>query len=62
MPWNECNHMDERLRFIARILEGEKMSVACRDAGISRKTGYKFYNRYLEEGVRGLAQQALEAL
>lgn len=58
MPWNECNHMDERLRFIARILEGEKMSVACRDAGISRKTGYKFYNRYLEEGVRGLEDRA----
>ncbi|MEM1146094.1 MAG: IS481 family transposase [Pseudomonadota bacterium] len=58
MPWNESNHMDERLRFIARILEGEKMSVACREAGISRKTGYKFYNRYLEEGVRGLEDRA----
>ncbi len=26
MPWNECKPMDERLRFIARLLEGEKMA------------------------------------
>ena len=26
MPWQECCKMDERLRFVARILEGEKMA------------------------------------
>ena len=26
MPWNECKPMDERLRFIARLLEGERMA------------------------------------
>jgi len=30
--------MDERLRFIARLLEGEKMAVLCREFEISRKT------------------------
>ena len=25
MPWNECKPMDERLKFIARLLDGEKM-------------------------------------
>ena len=54
MPWNECNHMDERLRFVARILEGEKMAVACREFGISRKTGDKIFNRYREAGIKGL--------
>jgi hypothetical protein len=34
MPWNECKPMDERLRFIARLLEGEKMSPLCREFGI----------------------------
>ena len=24
MPWKECKPMDERLKFIARLLEGEK--------------------------------------
>ena len=33
--------MDERLKFIARLLDGEKMAVVCREFGISRKTGYK---------------------
>ena len=23
MPWKECNRMDERLRFVARLLDGE---------------------------------------
>jgi hypothetical protein len=35
MPWNECKPMDERLRFVARLLEGEKMAPVCREFGIS---------------------------
>ena len=26
MPWKECHIMDERLRFFARLLEGQKMA------------------------------------
>ena len=33
MPWNESNRMDERLRFVARILEGEKMAATRRLVG-----------------------------
>src|SRR5881227_3647608 len=40
MPWKECHVMDERLRFVARRLEGEKMAPLCAEFGISRKTGY----------------------
>jgi hypothetical protein len=36
MPWKECKPMDARLRFVARLLEGEKMSPLCREFGISR--------------------------
>jgi putative transposase len=45
MPWQECNRIDERLRFVARLLDGEKTAVVCREFGISRKTGYKLFNR-----------------
>jgi putative transposase len=31
--------MDERLRFVARLLDGEKMAIVCREFGISRKMG-----------------------
>jgi len=46
MPWKECHIMDERLRFVARLLEGEKMAPLCGEFGISRKTGYKIFDRY----------------
>ena len=41
MPWKECSVVDERLRFVAQLLDGEAMSEVCRAFGISRKTGYK---------------------
>jgi putative transposase len=34
MPWKECHVMDERLRFVARLLEGEKMAALCGEFGI----------------------------
>lgn len=57
MPWKECNRMDEKLRFVTKILEGEKMAVACREFGISRKTGYKLFSRYKDDGIRGLEER-----
>ena len=54
MPWKECHVMDERLRFVARLLEGEKMAPLCAEFGISRKTGYKIFDRYKDCGVGGL--------
>ena len=58
MPWRECNRMDERLRFVARLLDGEKMAAVCREFGISRKTGYKIFNRYKDEGLYGLEDRS----
>src|SRR5205085_718263 len=58
MPWKECSVMDERLRFVARLLDGEAMSVVCRDFGISRKTGYKIFNRYKDHGLEALTDRS----
>ena len=41
MPWRECSVTEERLRFVARLLEGEGMSEVCRDFGISAKLATK---------------------
>ena len=54
--------MDERLKFVARLLEGEKMATLCREFGISRKTGYKIFNRYKEIGIDGLHDQTRRPL
>jgi transposase len=51
MPWKECSVVDERLRFVAQLLDGEAMSEVCRAFGISRKTGYKIFERYKEHGL-----------
>ena len=58
MPWKESSVMEERLRFVARLLDGEGMSDVCRDFGISRKTGYKIYNRYKEQGLDALCDRS----
>lgn len=50
--------MDERLRFVARLLDGEKMAVVCREFDISRKTGHKLFNRYRDCGVEGLTDRS----
>ena len=58
MPWRECCRMDERLKFVGRLLEGEKMAVLCREFDISRKTGYKIFSRYKACGLEGLTDRS----
>ena len=58
MPWKVCKPMDERLKFIARRLDGEQMAALCREFGISRKTGYKIITRYNKVGLEGLTDRS----
>ena len=53
MPWKASSVMEERLRFVARLLDGEAMTEVCREFGVSRKTGYKIFDRYKEHQARG---------
>lgn len=50
--------MDERLRFVAKLLDGEGMSEVCREFGISRKTGYKIFSRYKAQGLQALSDRS----
>jgi transposase len=50
--------MDERLRFVARLLDGEKMAALCREYDVSRKTGYKIFQRYKDYGLDGLTDRS----
>jgi putative transposase len=50
MPWQETSPMDQRKRFIDDHRENLfSMSELCQRYGISRKTGYKWLERF-EEG------------
>jgi putative transposase len=50
--------MDERLQFVAPRLAGEPMAELCREFRISRKTGYKIFDRYQQCGVQGLTDRS----
>src|ERR1700724_593718 len=58
MPWKASSVMEERLRFVARLLDGEAMTEVCREFGISRKTGYKIFDRYKECGLEALTDRS----
>ena len=51
--------MSERVKFIARYLQkDEPFSVLCDHAGVSRKTGYKWVERYEAGGVAALVDRS----
>jgi hypothetical protein len=54
MPWKASSVMDERLKFVGRLLSGEKVAPLCRESGISRVTGHKIWKRYQEQGASGI--------
>jgi transposase InsO family protein len=49
--------MEERMRFVIRLKDGESMASLCREFDISRKTGYKILQRYEQCGVEGLSDR-----
>lgn len=57
MPWKENDKMDEKVKFIARMLDGEKMAPLCREFNISRKTGYQIRDKYLKFGQEAFLEQ-----
>lgn len=57
MPWMECDKMDQKVKFISRLLDGEQMAPLCREFNISRKTGYKILERYRHFGQAAFIEQ-----
>ena len=59
MPWKEASPMDQRRDFIAVYSRGLwSVTELCGSFGISRKTGYKWIERYESEGPSGLADRS----
>ena len=56
MVWRKTCAMEERMRFVMAVEhEGEAFAAICRSFGVSRRIGYKWLERYREEGIEGLA-------
>lgn len=63
MPWKEVKPMDEKLLFLAdHLREAGNFSQLCERYGISRKTGYKWLERYREQGLAGLVERSRRPL
>lgn len=59
MPWKETSPMDQKMLFIAdHTLNLFSVTELCDRFGISRKTGYKWIDRYQEKGPEGLAERS----
>ena len=55
MPWTETCVMEERVKFIMDVLDSTYcMTELCSYYGISRKTGYKWLDRYRQGGIEAL--------
>jgi len=59
MPWKENTRVSLRLEFVTlALVEEANISRLCDRFGISRKTGYKWIERFLDEGVEGLQDRS----
>lgn len=59
MPWRDASPMDQRTQFIGEHLRGGRtITELCDDYGVSRKTGYKWIERYLRQGAAGLEERS----
>jgi transposase InsO family protein len=63
MPWKEVNPMQQRVFFITDYLrQTMSLSGLCAQYGVSRKTGYKWIERYRSTGLTGLTEPSCRPL
>lgn len=59
MPWKETSAMTQRLMFLEHYQTNENtLSDLARQFGISRKTAYKWIERYKHQGLEGLLEKS----
>lgn len=59
MPWSQLSPMDQKTQFIADYLRRSlSITELCQQYGISRKSGYKWIERYAREGPPGLGERS----
>ena len=57
MPWSETSPMDQKIQFVSDYFRDTfNMTELCQRYGISRKTGYKWIDRYIENGPEALEE------
>src|ERR1035437_994374 len=58
MPWKKREPMEERIEFGIKAMQTLNFRALCQEYGISAKTGYKWKERFLREGIKGMEEQS----
>jgi transposase InsO family protein len=58
MPWKETRKMDQRMEFAMKSVDCPNFGQLCREYGISRKTGYKWRERFVSRGLEGMEEKS----
>jgi len=58
MPWKETKKMDQRIEFAMKAVSCVNFGQLCKEYGISRKTGYKWRERFVSGGLEGMGEQS----
>src|SRR6266436_3229702 len=58
MPWKKSEPMEQRAEFALKALKTENFRKLCQEYGISAKTGYKWRERFLEQGSQGMMEES----
>ena len=61
MPWKKSEPMEERIEFALKAMRALNFRALCQEYGISAKTGSKWKERFLREGVEGMAEESFRA-
>ena len=60
MPWKECHPIDERLKFVARLLDGEKMSPLCREFAANKPGNPQQNGHHVSSGIETAGADDIE--
>ena len=58
MPWKQTEPMNQRIEFVLRAMKSENFRALCQEFGISAKTGYKWRERFLQNGLSGMEEES----
>jgi putative transposase len=58
MPWKKSEPMDQRREFALKALGTLNFRALCEEYGISTKTGYKWRESFLRQGLEGMEEES----
>jgi transposase InsO family protein len=58
MPWRRIEPMEQRIEFALRAMRTLNFRALCQEYGVSAKTGYKWKERFIREGLEGMVEES----